>query len=132
MAVIARRIKRFSGTITADGTGAGTVDVAPGAAGGAFGSPSYKLIKYVLISGEADGTLPITGGSVIVRDNSGAGSAVNNTHTQASELAAAGAKVEKYINARAIVTNVRISGATWGAGRKVRYALWFARTKAQA
>ena len=132
MAVIARRVKRFTGTVTADGSGNATTDIVPGAAGGAFGSPSYKLIKYVLVSGETDGTLPLTGGSLTVRDNSGTGTAVNNQHTFAGELGVAGATVNKYLNARTPVTNVRITAATIGAGRKFRYAMWFARTKAQA
>lgn len=139
MAVIARRIKRFTGELTTDGAGAATADVVFGSAGGvaapALLVPSYKLIKVILENGAAaDNTVPLTGGTVVIRDNSGAGSAINKTVTvDGSEglSTTAGSVYHQRFNARAAVTNVRLTIAGGGASKKLQYQMWFARTKAQ-
>ena len=132
MAVIARRIKRFTGVLTTDGAGAATVDIVPGAAGGAFGSPSYKLIRVDVTNGDSanGGATPLTGGTIVVRDNSGAGSAVNYTITQATDLPAAGSTHSKSLDAPTPVTNVRLTVASGGATKKATYRLVFARVRA--
>lgn len=123
MALIARRIKRFTGTITTDGAGAATVDVVPGSAGGVAPiSPSYKLIKVVFTNVDMTGT-------VNVRDNSGAGTAVNYTITIATDLDAALTHT-KSLDAPTPVTNVRFTVAGGGATKTGRYTMTFARTRA--
>jgi hypothetical protein len=131
MAVIARRIKRFTGEVTTDGSGNAATDIVFGSAGGAR-SESYKLIKVVVTNGANDATksTPLTGGTVVVRDNSGAGSAVNFTITQATDLPSAGSTFIKTLDAPTPVTNVRLTTAGGGASKKFTYALWFARTRA--
>lgn len=137
MAVIARRVKKFTGVLTTDGSGNATADVVFGAAGGAAipsGTPSYKLIRVTLSNGDTDFTVPLTGGTVNVRDNSGAGSAVNytvNVDGSAGLTASAGGGLnDKPLDAPTPVTNVRITIAGGGASKKLHYAMWFARVRA--
>lgn len=134
MALIGRRIKRFTGTLTTDGVGAATVDIVPGSAGGvtapALLVPSYKLIAVDITNGDAAGANPLTGGTVVVRDNSGAGSAVNYTITQSTDLPAAGSTHSRRLNAPTPVTNVRITVASGGATKTLKYRMVFARTRA--
>jgi hypothetical protein len=133
MALIGRRVKRFTGTITTDGAGAGVADITQGSAGGvavAGTTPSYKLIRVDISQGAA----PLTGGTVVIRDNSGAGSAVNTTVTVGSgadQLAAtAGAHVSRTFAAPTPVTNVRLTIAGGGATKTIGYRAVFARTRA--
>ena len=126
MALIKRRIVRFTGTITTDGSGNAAVDVAPGSAGGVTPqgaqAQSYKLIRVDFVNVDMTGT-------VNVRDNSGAGSAVNYTITIATDLDA-GLRHTKTFNAPTPVTNVRFTVAGGGATKTGRYRAVFARTRA--
>jgi len=130
MAVIGRRTKRFTGTVTTDGAGAAVTDIVQGSAGGSALAPSYKLIRVDIQNGDDAGATPLTGGTIVVRDNSGAGSAVNFTVTQATDLPAGGSIFTKTLNAPTPVTNVRLTTASGGATKKFKYRLVFARTRA--
>jgi hypothetical protein len=116
MALIGPRIKRYQGTLTTDGAGAATVDLTPGT--------GYKLIK-ARGSNDPTAVAPLTGGTIVFRDNSGTGTAVNDTHSTPQTTN----EFEKTYNAVTPVTNLRITIAGGGASKKYQYSVWFARTR---
>ena len=135
MAVIGPRIKKQTGTITTDGAGAAALDVAiPTGVGGAR-SETYKLIAVELANGDpaASFATPLTGGTVNVRDNSAAGTAVNFTITVGTEVPVAGGApnfVKRFgMPVPVPVTNIRFTVAGGGATKKMAYRLVYARTK---
>lgn len=105
---------RFSGEATADGTGAATVDmVIPAAATKA--RAGWRILRAVV--GNADASLPLTGGTVTLRDNGGAGTTFM-TFTQATD----GTKRELAAPSAVIgASPLRLTLASGGAGRKFQY-----------
>lgn len=117
MALIGPRIKRYKGTLTTDGAGAASVTLTPGT--------GYKLIR---VCGSNDNTAaaPLTGGTIVFRDNGGAGTAVNDTHSTPQTTN----DFTKSYDAVTPVTNLTITIATGGAAKVYNYTVTFARTRA--
>lgn len=111
---IGPRIKRFRGTLTCDGTGAASINLTPGA--------GYKLHK--IVGANHDATNPLTGGTVVFRDNNGTGSAVNETHSTPQTTK----QIEKTFHAKAIVTDLKITITGGGASKLYNYDVTFYRT----
>ncbi len=117
MALIGPRIKRYKGTLTTDGAGAASVILTPGT--------GYKVIKCTGANDPTD-VAPLTGGTIVFRDNSNTGTAVNDTHSTPQTTPT----FSKSYNAVTPVTNLQITIASGGAAKKYNYAVWFARTRA--
>lgn len=118
MALIGPRIKRYTGVITTDGAGAAAVDLTPGT--------GYKLLRINGTNGGVGGASPLTGGTIVFRDNDNTGTAVNETHSTPQTTA----QFEKTFNAPAPVTNLQITIAGGGATLQYSYSVTFARTRA--
>lgn len=117
MALIGPRIKRFKGTLTTDGAGAASVNLTPGT--------GYKLIK-VSGSNDVTGAAALTGGTIVFRDNSNTGTAVNDTHSTPQTTN----DFRKTYDAVTPVTNLAITIAGGGASKVYNYTVTFARTRA--
>lgn len=103
---------RFEGQATTDGTGAATVDMVLPAASSKARS-GWRVLRAVI--GNA-GAAPLTGGTVTLRDNAGAGTTFM-TFTQSSD----GTKRELAAPTAAVTGNLRLTCATGGASKTFQY-----------